>query len=115
MRGAHRTPVATVARTSAVAWIDARTAVVARSIAGDVALTEVRAHDGGHDPTYLARVVDAIGDQDRLVITGSDPVRLALEREYVTIYHRPDRLVDVEAAQPLDRWALAERARAIAG
>jgi hypothetical protein len=33
----------------------------------------------------------------------------------VAIFHRPDRLVDVEPAEPLDRWALAERARAIAG
>ena len=116
MRGAHKTPTVTIARPSAVAWVDERHAIVARSVADDdVVVSELAARTSGGrtDATYLARVVDEIGDQDRLVILGPSATRLALEREYVTIYHRPDRLVDVEPAGPLGRDALVERLRSI--
>jgi len=115
MRGAHRTPTVPTTRPSAVAWVDDRHAIVARALAGeDVAVSEVVVRmSGQHDPTYLARVVDEIGAQDRLVILGPSSTRLALEREYVTIYQRPERLVDVEAAGPMDRAAVADRLRAI--
>jgi hypothetical protein len=117
MRGAHRTAVLTRPRTCAVTWIDERHAVVARnSEDGSVTVTEV-GHPGpsGSDATYLARVVDEIGDQERLVILGPGAARLALEREYVTIFHRPDRLLDVEPSGPLDRAALVERLQTLIG
>jgi hypothetical protein len=115
MRGAHRTAVIARPRTSAVAWIDDRHAVVARNADdGSVAVAEV-GHPGpsGSDATYLARVVDEIGDQERLVLLGPGTARLALEREYVTIHHRPDRLIDVEPSGPLDRAALVDRLRTL--
>ena len=60
-------------------------------------------------------VADAIGDRDRVVILGPDDERLALEREYVTIYRHPDRLVDLEAQATADRAHLLARLRELEG
>ena len=56
-----------------------------------------------------ARVVDEIGDRQRVVILGPDAMRVELEREYVTINRDPHRLVDVEYAPALDRRDLLGR------
>jgi hypothetical protein len=63
---------------------------------------------------YLAQVVRVIDDRERVVILGPSSVRLALEREYVAIYRRPDRLVDVEPAGEVAREDLIERLRTLA-
>jgi hypothetical protein len=42
-------------------------------------------------------------------------MRLALEREYVAIHHRPDRLVDVEPSGALAPGDLVRRLRELAG
>jgi hypothetical protein len=108
---------ATIAtRPSAVAWIDDRHAYVATNAAsGDLLFTEIVPRPGvaGHDQTYLARVVDAIGDRERIAILGPDTQRLALEREYVMIFHRPERLIDVEPSSLADRIEIAERLRSL--
>ena len=46
---------------------------------------------------FFARIVEAAGDQDRLIVVGRGASRLAFEREYVEICHRPDRVADVPA------------------
>jgi hypothetical protein len=112
---ATRPTIAT--RPSAVAWIDDRHAYVATNAAsGDLLFTEIRPRSdvAEHDATYLARVVDAIGDRERIAILGPDEQRLALEREYVLIFRRPDRLIDVEPSSLADRIEIAERLRALA-
>ena len=110
------------APTGAVAWIDRSRAVIARSVATgkpvvhELQRAEPRASDMG-DPCaepgdlapFLARVVDEIGDRQRVVILGPDAMRVELEREYVTINRHPDRLVDVEDAPALDRRDLLGR------
>ena len=63
---------------------------------------------------YLAQVVRVIGDRQRVVILGPSSVRLALEREYVAIFRRPDRLVDVEPAGPVSSEDLVDRLRTLA-
>jgi hypothetical protein len=63
--------------------------------------------------SYLALVVGAIGDRERVVILGPSSVRLALEREYVAIFHRPDRLVDVEPAEAINAEEVVDRLRAL--
>jgi hypothetical protein len=91
---AFRPPVAMAP--SAVVWIDAQRARVARMRPdGEVSTCEI---DRGSlaEPAYLGHVVRAIGDRERVLIFGPNAVRLALEREYVSIFRRPDRLVDVE-------------------
>ena len=102
----------------AVAWIDHSTALVAqRSEAGLPVVTEVVRDPTvpGGDPTFLARVTDRIGDADRVVILGPGDMRTRLEREYVTIWHRPDRIVDVEPSGPVSAEQLLERLANVVG
>lgn len=78
---------------AAVIWLDMAHAFVARSRAGRPAVTEVhRAFD--LEPAYLLRVLHEAADCERLVVMGTDAARVALEREYVSIHRRPDRLID---------------------
>ena len=99
---------------SAVAWINRRQAIVATmSPDGQISTCEI---NRGLEPeqAYLALVVRAMGDRERIVILGPSSIRLALEREYVTIYRRPERLVDVEPAGALQAEELVGRLRALA-
>src|SRR5688572_15431475 len=76
------TPVST-ARRSAVAWIGDAGAIVARmSREGGISTCEIERSD---EPglSFLAIVVRAIGDRERVVILGPGEMRLALERQYV--------------------------------
>jgi hypothetical protein len=102
---------------SAITWIDRRHALVARTMpSGAIDVTEIDVTETADGtPSNLIRVADAIGDRERVVITGSLGMRTALEREYVAIYQRPDRLVDVEPDAPLSRRELVERLRELAG
>jgi hypothetical protein len=106
-------PPRTVAPSAAV-WIDGRVAIVARMGDDGVASTAEIERGSEQEAAYLALVVRAIGDRERVLILGPSSVRLALEREYVAIYHRPERLVDVEPAGPMDAAALVERLRGFA-
>jgi hypothetical protein len=95
-------------------WIGRRQAIVARmSYDGLVSTCEI---DRGAEPelSYLAMVVRAIGNRERVLILGPGSMRLALEREYVAMYRRPDRLVDVEPARPMDRDRVVDRLRDLA-
>jgi hypothetical protein len=99
---------------SAVAWIDDRNAIVASlSITGGISTCEI-SRGTEAEPSYIALVVRAIGDRERVVILGPSSMRLSLEREYVTIYRRPDRLIDVEPAGPAGAQELIDRVRALA-
>jgi hypothetical protein len=98
---------------SAVIWINGRKAIVARTEGEEVVVHEL---DRGVEPevAYLARVVHEIGDRERVVIMGPGSTRLALEREYVTVFHRPERLVDVEPSGELEADEIIERLRDLA-
>jgi hypothetical protein len=102
---------------SAITWIDRSHAIVARTMpSGAIDITEIDLTMGdGTDPASLTRVADAIGNRERVLVTGSLGMRTALERQYVAIYQRPDRLVDVEESAPLTRRQLVERLRELAG
>ncbi len=95
-------------RPNAVVWINAHQAVVARAGGDRISLVEI---DRGGDPEtqYLAHVVHEIGDGERVMIVGSGPMRLALEREYVSIHHRPDRLISVPPIARADGALIVER------
>jgi hypothetical protein len=94
---------------SAVAWIDGRHATIARiSEEGRIATSAIeRGLDA--ESTYLANVVQAIGDQERLMILGPSSARLMLERDYVAIHRRPDHLVVVELANVVAEPELIDR------
>jgi hypothetical protein len=100
---ARGTPTAALAP-DAVVWIDERHAIVARAETEGIATTEIR-RVGQAESRYLARVVHEVGDRQHVMIVGAQPMKLALEREYVAISHRPDHLV---AAPPAARGAGAE-------
>lgn len=98
---------------SAVTWIDRKHAIVARTMpSGAIDVTELAMpRDAAGDAPALTRVADVIGNRERVVIAGSAGMRTALERQYVAIFQRPDRLVDVEPDGPMTRTDLVERLR----
>jgi hypothetical protein len=79
---------------AAIVWLDRRHALVARAHEGHSVITEVE-RDADPQAQYLLRVVHEAAGCDRVVIMGPDAARIDFEREYVTLYHRPDRLIDV--------------------
>lgn len=98
---------------SAVTWIDRTHAIVARTMpSGAIDVTELTLPDEpSTDTAALTRVADVMGDRERIVIVGTAAMRTALERQYVAIYQRPDRLVDVEPDGPMTRRQLVDRLR----
>jgi hypothetical protein len=102
-------PSSTGRAPSAAVYVDSDHAIVARTtIDGAIAVTDIRRRRP-EDLSYVIRIVDEIGERERVVIVGPDEARLEVEREYVTVFHRPDVLVDVEpsahetAAQVISR------------
>jgi hypothetical protein len=83
---------------AAVAYVDDEHAIVVKDLADGSVSVEDIARRRPEDISYLVRIVDAIGERARVAILGPDDLRLALEREYVAVHHRPDQLVDVEDA-----------------
>jgi len=99
---------------SAVVWINGRQAIVA-AMSNDGRISTCEITRGWlSEPSYLAQLVHVIGDRQRVVILGPSSVRLALEREYVAMFRRPDRLVDVEPAGPVSTEDLIDRLRILA-
>ena len=100
--------------TNAAAWISGRQAIVATMATdGEIFTCEIN-RGQSPEPSYLALVVHALGDRERVVILGPSSSRLALEREYVAIYHRPDRLIDIGPVGVADSEALVARLRSLA-
>lgn len=119
MHGRARHPTATTAlrrASGAITWIDHGQAIVARTV--PTGLIDVATVDRGEGivegTTFLARVAHEIGDRDRVVILGPDDMRTELEREYVAIDHRPERIVDVEPSGPVTLEELVDRLHELA-
>ena len=93
----RESPATPEVRPDAVVWVDERHAIVARADSGGIATTEIR-RVGQAEERYLARVVHELGNREHVMIVGVSTVKLALEREYVAISHRPDRLIPAPAA-----------------
>ena len=95
---------------NAVVWLDRSHALVARAHDGRPAVTEI---DRAADPEsqYLMRVAHEAQDCDRIVIMGPDSARIAFEREYVSLYRRPDRLIDVGLVTMPDPSDLVDQLR----
>lgn len=94
----------TPATPDAVVWVDERHAIVARADSEGIATTEIR-RVTLPETRYLARVVHEIRDRRHVMIVGPETIKLALEREFVAVSHRPDRLV---APPPAARRAGAD-------
>jgi hypothetical protein len=99
---------------SAAVWLNGCQAIVAAmSDDGRISTCEI-SRGWLPETSYLAQVVRVIGDRRRVMILGPSSVRLALEREYVAMYQRPDRLVDVELARRVSPEELVDRLRTLA-
>jgi hypothetical protein len=99
----------------AVTWIDDHAAVVAVLDANGRVSTCTITRGTHPAESFLSLVVRAIGERERVVILGQGWARLALEREYVAIYKRPEHLVDVERSDSVLEIDLIRRLRELAG
>lgn len=90
--------VAAPDRAETITWIDRAHAIVASTSNGNLEVAEftIPADEVGRSRA-MADIVHAIGDADRVLVVGSEPDRTRLEREYVAIWQRPDRIVDATA------------------
>lgn len=93
---------------AAVVWIDGWHALIAQAQSGRATIREIdRDAEPEHD--YFVRVAHTADDCDRLMIVGPGTTRLAFEREYASLYRRPDRFVDAETAPLATERELIER------
>jgi len=91
-------------------FIDHWHAIVARSAGSAPTVTDLT-RDLETEPEFVLRVARETADCDRLVVMGPNDERLAFEREYVSLYQRPDRLLDDEAIATATRFDLLDRLR----
>jgi hypothetical protein len=103
-------PAAHPAHAAAVVWLDRTHALVARVHDGHSVVTQVD-RDTDAETQYLVRVLHEAESCDRVVVMGSDPSRIALEREYVALYRRPDRLIDLGPSHAAARSDLIDQLR----
>jgi hypothetical protein len=81
---------------------------------GEVLVGTVPAGHTADRLPYLARVAHRIGQPNSLFILGSEPLRTELEREWVSITHLPERIVDVRTPRRVTAGDLVDRLRALA-
>jgi hypothetical protein len=85
--------IATDGRPDAVVWIDERHAIIARSEPQqEISTVEIR-RLARPENRYLAQVVHEMTGRERVMVIGPEPIRLALERRFVSVSHRPERLM----------------------
>ena len=100
---------------AALIWLDRRHALVAREFTEGALVTEVDRDFAATESSYLLEIVRQAADTDRIVVMGPDGSRVAFEREYVSLYQRPERLVDAgDESEPNPR-ELVDRLRFILG
>ena len=99
---------------SAVVWVDADHAIVASTDPDGGFATEKIDRGAESETAYLAHVVHEIGDRPTVSVVGPSSVRLALEREFVAISHRPERLVGIPMSARAAESQILERMRRLA-
>lgn len=84
-------------RMGAVIWIDEHQAIITTA-ADDGRPVVEQLGRGPMEPELVfgARTVDAVLDRDPVAVTGPAFARVAFERAFVAVTHRPERLLDVE-------------------
>jgi hypothetical protein len=97
---------------AAVVWVDAARAVVARAApSGPGEIIEHASSDPCPDvwPCYVARIAHELAGCDRVFVSGAADMRLELEREFVALYGRPERLIDLDMPVEPDGDAMLAR------
>ena len=91
------TPEAERLRSGAMVWIDDRRAIITTT--ADDGRPEVEQLGRGPleaEATFDVRTVDAVLDRDPVAVAGPAFARVAFERAFVAVTHRPERLLDIE-------------------
>ncbi len=98
---------------NAVVWIEPGRAIVVRgSDTGEPASLELPVPPTpAATPAALADIAHRIGAVDRVLVLGTDDLRIALEREIVAIGHRPESIREEPVTSRLDESALVARLR----
>jgi len=97
----------------ALVWVDKERVILAEpGPAGFRIEEQVLKGDEASELETLAGVARQVEDRDHVFVGGSADGRLAFEREYVSLSHRPDRLVDVDLGRRLSRARLLASLRA---
>ena len=81
----------------AVIWIDEHQAIITTAV-GDGRPVVERLGRGETEPeaVFEARAVEAVEERDPVAVSGPAFARVAFERAFVAVTHRPERLIDVE-------------------
>jgi len=87
-------------RSQAFVWIDHDRAVIDVYGPGPRSLVRVDRLPAECRERFESRTISAIGEHDRLVVSGPAFARTAFERAYVAVTRRPDRLVDLDVTEP---------------
>jgi hypothetical protein len=109
-----RTNQETRRKPSAVVWIDDAHAIVASTASDGGIATQLVDRGPESETQYLAHVVHEIGDQPTVSVIGPSSIRLALEREFVAISHRPECLVGIPMNARNAEAQIVERMRRLA-
>ena len=84
-------------RSGAVVWIDDRQAIITTTAADGRPLVEQLGRGPQEaEAVFDARTVDAVLDRDPVAVAGPAFARVAFERAFVAVTHRPERLLDIE-------------------
>lgn len=87
-------------RSQAFVWIDHDRAVIDVYGPGPRSIVRVDRLPAEGRERFESRTISAIGEHDRLVVSGPAVARTEFERAYVALTQRPDRLVDLEMTEP---------------
>lgn len=99
---------------SAVVWVDADHAIVASTDPDGGIATGTVDRGAESETEYLAHVVHEIGNRPTVSVVGPSSMRLALEREFVAISHRPERLVGIPISARAAEAQILRRMRRLA-
>jgi hypothetical protein len=82
---------------SAMVWIDDRQARITTEATDGCAIVErLDRRPSETESGFDARVVETLGGLDPVAVSGPDIARIAFQRVFVAITHRPELLVDLD-------------------
>lgn len=84
-------------RSGAVVWIDQHRAIITTATpGGDPVIEQLGRGPMELELAFDARAVVALRDRDPVAVSGPAFARVAFERAFTSVTHRPERLLDVE-------------------
>jgi hypothetical protein len=85
-------------------WIDHDQAVIRKGGVEDQDdIEHLERSPAESEPAFDLRTIHEIIDRDRVAVSGPAIARIGFERAYVSMTHRPDRLVAAEPTTPTSR------------